>query len=1223
MQDPTPANQIEGPPSPDLSITALGLSTRAKNVLLGAGISTVGKALAALEEGGETLTGLKGFGSRSLTDLKKRLQEQGFSLPAPPVPDEAVPPLKALETALEQEIRELEAVEMEMTGADLAAEVVLEEKKEEAPEIAPAAAVVAAPVEEIPQTTVAAATPASQAETLWETPTLGQRISATLVQARDQFRVGVWLYGLIGLLIIIALFLPPVSLLNRLGITGYTPLDAEDSSASHPDGITLSVSTETFADQLRVRMNAVPRLEFLEGSAGGKLREAVETLPTHLDVKSPLYQIQVRGESSQAVTIDVVIPNDAEPWETLDLYTWNGEEWRWVGGELHTEVAEHEFIRAHVNGSDVPTTLVVVQAGSPPPAVSTSLEPDDNPLDAAAGMLDEVNPVGLLLGTDGGFVGVPALPPTEGATYTILPTLRNWAPDASVNQGLLSDLLAIPEIQETHISNIVQLCTANGFAGVGVDYRGVGPGEREAYSAFIEALATELHAEGLRLSLVVEPPTPTDGGWDTGGYDWMKLGAAADVVAVPFPADPAAYVAGGQAQRLLDWATAQVDRYKLRMLVSSLSAEQSGEGVETISLQQALAPFGNIVPLADVTRVEPGSQVEFGLSGQVRSITPQETAGTYRLEYEADDGETRTVWLGTATNLATKLSWAEKYHLGGVVVADLLDPGNGPGIVDAVTGYRAATGSPVRAGKGIEVLWTVANAAATIDQQTATLTEPGYTWTVLAAAGDYTVEATIGGFDHGSVPVVVATPEPALTEEITTTRGITPTGGITATEPTAVTGVSLVTEECLGASYVADVTIPDNTRLEKGEEFVKTWSVRNSGTCAWPEDTVLVRVNSQLGGPESVPVGAVAAGETVEVSIDLVAPDQDGVFDGKWVLRTGDTDVPGSGLTAVIQAGEGASAGPAAAPAPVSGGSFQLGGHILHYGYASQMHHAGMNWVKVQVRYPQDASGLIAEAHANGFNILLGALGGPQDVTHAGFVNDYANWFASLASAGANAIEIWNEPNIEREWQIGHIDPTAYTQLLCTSYRAIKGANSDTLVVSGALAPTWHNPPHHWSDEAFLQGMAAAGAASCIDYVGAHYNSGIVPPSQRSGSPQGEHYSWYFWPMVDLYYGAFGGARQVIFTEMGYLSSEGYCQLPDNFMWAVNTTAAQQAQWLAEAISQAANSGKVRLIIVWNVGFNRYDCGPGNGDPQAGYSIIRPGGSCPACDSLHNILGAR
>ena len=96
MQDPTSNVQLEEQPatpkkqetSLGLSLTELGLRARAENVLLGAGINTVGDVLAALEEGDEALTKLKGFGPRSLADLKERLQEQGFSLPV-----EAVSPL--------------------------------------------------------------------------------------------------------------------------------------------------------------------------------------------------------------------------------------------------------------------------------------------------------------------------------------------------------------------------------------------------------------------------------------------------------------------------------------------------------------------------------------------------------------------------------------------------------------------------------------------------------------------------------------------------------------------------------------------------------------------------------------------------------------------------------------------------------------------------------------------------------------------------------------------------------------------------------------------------------------------------------------------------------------------------------------------------------------------------------------------------------------------------
>jgi len=1052
----------------------------------------------------------------------------------------------------------------------------------------------------------------------------GRRLRATLVQPRERFSIGAWVYVGLGILVIVVLLLPPVSLLERLGITGYTTLNATDSSISHPDGLTLSVDPETFAGRLGVRWKSVPRLEFLEGSAGAGLRRAVEVLPAHLVVKSPLYQLRVRGKSSQPVMMDVVMPNDAEPWETLNLYTWTGEAWEWVGGELHTEVAEHEFMRARV--TDVPASVVVVQAGPITPTISTVLEAGDDLASAATGLLDEVNPVGLLLGTDGGFIGDPGtLPQSEtSAGYKVLPVLRNWAPGATINRGLLSDVLTIPDIQKAHIANIVQLCTGRGFAGVDVQYRGVGPDERDAYSGFIRALAEALHAEGLRLTVRVEPPKPTDGGWDTGGYDWAVIGAAADAVEVPFPEDPAAYVEGGTAHRLLGWATAQMPRYRLRMLVSSLSAEQGGEEVageggeytgftgRAISLEQALAPFGEVMALGDVMHVQPDSQVEFGLAGRLLGITPQEHAGTYRLEYKADDGTNRTIWLGTATNLATKLQWAQRYHLGGVAVADLLDPGNGPGIVDVVAGYRIT--APAPAGQKVEVVWAAANATTTVDQQVSPLTEPGYTWTVLVTTGTYTVSASIAGFNHGAVAVNVGSPIPA-TSEVTSTVEVT---------PTAVVPTKEVTSTCLDAVYVADVTIPDNTQLDNGEEFDKTWRVSNSGTCAWPEDAVLAFASgTQMDAPASVTVGKVEPGAQVEVTAKMKAPAQAGRYTGVWQMRAGDGAFGGN-LTAVILAGEVASPPPAVVP--VSGGSFELGGHIRDTGfpYADKMHYAGMTWAKVQVHYGQDAASLVAAAHAQGFKIQLSALGSPGMVTEAGFEQNFANWVAGLATAGADAIEVWNEPNIDREWQIGSISPQSYKNLLCAAYNAIKAANPGTAVISAAPAPTgWFGgcSPNGCDDAPWMAGLRDAGAAQCMDYLGAHHNSGATSPSARSGHPAdpgSTHHSWFFLPQTEMYYNTFGGARKLFYTEMGYASQEGVPTFSDQFAWGRGTNNAQQAAWLAEAVQLSVNTGMVRCIIVWNIDFVRYDY-----DPQDGYAIIRPGGGCPACDTLHNVLGTR
>jgi len=103
--------------------------------------------------------------------------------------------------------------------------------------------------------------------------------------------------------------------------------------------------------------------------------------------------------------------------------------------------------------------------------------------------------------------------------------------------------------------------------------------------------------------------------------------------------------------------------------------------------------------------------------------------------------------------------------------------------------------------------------------------------------------------------------------------------------------------------------------------------------------------------------------------------------------------------------------------------------------------------------------------------------------------------------------------------------------------------------------------------------------------------------------------------MVNLYYGAFGGTRPLCFTELGYLTSEGFGSLPGAFGWAANTSLADQAQWLASTASMAGNSGQVRLMIVFNVDFTLYGA-----DPQAGYAIVRPDGSCPACAALGSVV---
>src|SRR5690606_1066279 len=103
-------------------------------------------------------------------------------------------------------------------------------------------------------------------------------------------------------------------------------------------------------------------------------------------------------------------------------------------------------------------------------------------------------------------------------------------------------------------------------------------------------------------------------------------------------------------------------------------------------------------------------------------------------------------------------------------------------------------------------------------------------------------------------------------------------------------------------------------------------------------------------------------------------------------------------------------------------GSFELGGHVSQLGpnAVSAMNRAGMTWVKEQISVSaglQQGINRINNAQSNGFKILLGVVGNRDSLgaDPDGYAQTYAAFVAELAAAGADAIEVWNEPNIDRE----------------------------------------------------------------------------------------------------------------------------------------------------------------------------------------------------------------
>lgn len=136
--------------------------------------------------------------------------------------------------------------------------------------------------------------------------------------------------------------------------------------------------------------------------------------------------------------------------------------------------------------------------------------------------------------------------------------------------------------------------------------------------------------------------------------------------------------------------------------------------------------------------------------------------------------------------------------------------------------------------------------------------------------------------EASEVPSEPPPTEPPPTEANVTATPLPPTN--TALPPTPTAGVEGCTDK---ASFVTDVTVPDGSDFDKGEAFTKTWRLRNDGSCTWTSSYALAFDHGdQMGAPASQSLaGAVPPGSTVDISVDLTAPNEYGQYQGFYKLR--------------------------------------------------------------------------------------------------------------------------------------------------------------------------------------------------------------------------------------------------------------------------------------------------------------------------------------------------
>jgi hypothetical protein len=160
------------------------------------------------------------------------------------------------------------------------------------------------------------------------------------------------------------------------------------------------------------------------------------------------------------------------------------------------------------------------------------------------------------------------------------------------------------------------------------------------------------------------------------------------------------------------------------------------------------------------------------------------------------------------------------------------------------------------------------------------------------------------------------------------------------------------------------------------------------------------------------------------------------------------------------------------------------------------------------------------------------------------FVSAFVARYRSESPIGrVDAIEIWNEPNLDREWGNQTINASSaadYVRLLAGAFQAAHAANPEIIVVSAGLSPNGVTDGHSADDVQYLQWMYDAGLQGKFDVLGAHANTQAPEVAVPFGSLKDfPHPSFYFRRIEQLRQVMVergDAAKQIWLTEWGWTS---------------------------------------------------------------------------------------
>ncbi len=294
------------------------------------------------------------------------------------------------------------------------------------------------------------------------------------------------------------------------------------------------------------------------------------------------------------------------------------------------------------------------------------------------------------------------------------------------------------------------------------------------------------------------------------------------------------------------------------------------------------------------------------------------------------------------------------------------------------------------------------------------------------------------------------------------------------------------------------------------------------------------------------------------------------------------------------------------------------------------------DWVKVQVDWSkiEYAPGMYSveleqldlfmdDAFNRQLNILLSIVKAPDWARNTteedgppvdyNLYNEFVKFIVLRYKYKLTAVEIWNEPNLSREWRGGTLSGAEYVRLLAGAYETVKREDGRILVISAGLAPTGTTNDIAIDDRLYLRQMYDAGLGNYVDAVGIHPYGWANPPQIRccndpNGPPtHNDHPSFFFLDTIEDYRDIqteYGDSDHPLWaTEFGWGSMDGLgleVTAEQPFIAYVNQD--QQAQYIREAYLMAQNWDFMGPMFLWNLNVATLD---GFDINQAAYSILR------------------